>query len=259
MLSTHPCNSIDHPAEFLHHGSMPEEQQLITDRVNNALEQPQLLLWRYAQPAIIMGCSQRPTPEQQQRAAQQHLPIIRRGSGGGAVLAGPWMLSLSVFIPTDHPLAQLDLIKIFSWYEQIWLRALQSAGVDCKGVDKALIEHSKQVAKDQQVDWACYAALSHGEIVSPDGRKLVGLAQIRKRHCIALVSGLHLQPCDWPILSEVVVDDPTKGSVLASLNADVEQLSNACAEQRLEAILQHFCQTLPSETELLQWHRSNGD
>ncbi|WP_133297418.1 lipoate--protein ligase family protein [Motiliproteus coralliicola] len=252
MLTPHPCSTVDDPTRFLIHGSMPEEQQLITEQVNSPIDQPRLLLWRYSQPAVIMGCSQRPDPKQLQRAAQRNLPIIRRGSGGGAVLAGPWMLSLSFFIPITHPLAELDLIKIFGWFEQVWLQALQQSGIDSRGVDKALIDHSKQVAKEQQVDWACYAALSHGEIVSPDGRKLVGLAQIRKRHCIALVSGLHLQPCDWKILSEVVVDDPTRGAVLESLNADAEQLGAAPAAQFLGPLLNHFCRALPTETELLQ-------
>lgn len=231
---------------------MLEEQGIITDLLNAGVRQPQLLLWQYDTPAIIMGCSQRPDDGQRQRALQEGLAIERRGSGGGAVLAGPWMLSVTVLVPAEHPVGQLDIIKIFSWLEQIWIRALQESGVSCKGVDKPLIEQSKQIAKREGVEWACYASLSHGEVVSLDGRKLVGLAQIRKRKGVALVSGLHLRSCDWQALCHVVADEPRQASVLESLNTDIEQLSAVPAADLLPQIIDRFVQELPEGFEILQ-------
>ncbi len=244
-------NDIENPIRSLIQGGMPEEQKIISDVLNAEVRAPRLLLWQYDTPAIIMGCSQRPDDHQHQRAEQEGLPIMRRGSGGGAVLAGPWMLSITLFIPAEHPVGKLDIIRIFGWLEQIWSRALLEAGVPCKGVDKPLIERSKEIASRNGVEWACYASLSHGEVVSPDGRKLVGLAQIRKRKGIALVSGLHLQSCDWRALCHVVTDDTRQAPVLESLNSDAEQLSGTPAADLLPEIIHHFTRALPEDFELL--------
>lgn len=232
-------------------GTMHQEQKAITDYLECGVSKPAVLLWQYQAPAIIMGRSQRPDEGQLQRAEQAGLPIMRRGSGGGAVLAGPWMLSFTVFIPTEHQIAGLDIINIFGWLERIWIAALESVGVACKGVDKPLIDYSKQVSKQHEVEWACYAALSHGEVVSLDNRKLVGLAQIRKRQGIALVSGLHLSSCDWSLLSQVVVDRPEQGAILESLNCDAEQLSGIAGEELLPVVIDAFIAALPDDFELI--------
>lgn len=233
-------------------GTMPDEQQVISDYLKAGIEQPSLLLWQYRDPAVIMGCSQRPDEAQSDRAMQAGLPIMRRGSGGGAVLAGPWMLSFTLFIPADHPIAELNIIDIFGWFEQIWMQTLQQVGVPAQGVNKAMIDHSKKVAKEQSVDWACYAGLSHGEIVSLDGRKLVGLAQIRKRKGVALVSGLHLAACDWSLLSQVVVNKPEQGEILQALNSDAEALSGIDKEKLLPSIIRAFSDQLPSDFTLFE-------
>jgi lipoate-protein ligase A len=228
-------------------GSMPDEQQRISEILETGVETPQVLFWQYDQAAVIMGCSQRPDEGQTQRSLKAGFPIMRRRSGGGAVLAGPWMLSVTVFIPTDHPVAGQNIIEIFSWLERIWIDTLLSCGVPCKGVDQQMIDRSKVVSQEQDLKWACYAALSHGEIVSEDGRKLVGLAQIRKRKGVALVSGLHLYPCDWNALSSIVVGSAEQGASLRALNSDANSLSGISPEQLLPELIQAFIKRLPTE------------
>jgi lipoate-protein ligase A len=228
-------------------GSMPDEQQRISEVLAEGVEQPQVLFWQYDQAAVIMGCSQRPDEGQVHRAESAGLPLIRRRSGGGAVFAGPWMLSVTVFIPPEHPLAEQNIIEIFSWLEQIWIDTLTTCSVPCKGVDQAMIDQSKIISQEQDLKWACYASLSHGEIVSNDGRKLVGLAQIRKRKGIALVSGLHLYPCDWGRLSAIVVDDSQQGVALEQLNSDAQSLSGIPVEQLLPDIISTFLDRMPDD------------
>lgn len=228
-------------------GSMPDEQQRISEVLEAGVEQPQVLFWQYDQAAVIMGCSQRPDDGQMQRAERAGLPLLRRRSGGGAVLAGPWMLSVTVFIPTDHPVAKQNIIEIFSWLEQIWIDTLHACGVPCKGVDQTMIDHSKVVSQQLELKWACYAALSHGEVVSEDGRKLVGLAQIRKRKGVALVSGLHLCPSDWSQLSAIVVNNTQQGSALEQLNSDAQSLSGRSAETLLPELIRAFAERLPDD------------
>ncbi len=228
-------------------GSMPDEQQRISDILEAGVEMPSVLFWQYDQAAVIMGCSQRPSEDQLQRSQEAGLPILRRRSGGGAVLAGPWMFSVTVFIPPDHPVATQNIIEIFSWLEQIWMGALLACRIPCKGVDLQLIEQSKLISQEENLKWACYASLSHGEIVSEDGRKLVGLAQIRKRKGVALVSGLHLYPCDWNELSSIVVGSPEPGASLQGLNSDAQGLSGVSAEQLLPDLIKAFIERLPAD------------
>ncbi|WP_428033086.1 lipoate--protein ligase family protein [Amphritea sp.] len=228
-------------------GSMPDEQQRISEVLEAGVTAPQVLFWQYDQAAVIMGCSQRPDEGQMSRAARAGLPLLRRRSGGGAVLAGPWMLSVTVFIPPDHPVAKHNIIEIFSWLEQIWIDTLHVCGVPCKGVDQAMIDRSKVLSQQQNLKWACYAALSHGEVVSEDGRKLVGLAQIRKRKGVALVSGLHLYPSDWSLLSSVVVDNNQQGSALERLNSDAQSLSGRSAETLLPELIRTFAEHIPDD------------
>lgn len=240
------------PDAILMRGSMPDEQATISAVLQQGVEQPMALFWQYDDAAVIMGCSQKPDQAQQQRAEQAGLPIMRRGSGGGAVLAGPWMLSVTLFIPADHAIAEQNIIEIFSWFEQIWLTALHQCGVPCKGVDQPIIDRSKEISETRQLKWACYASLSHGEVVSEDDRKLVGLAQIRKRKGVALVSGLHLQPCDWTTLSEIVVAKAGQGESLAALNSDAQTLSGKSAETLLTEVLTALRNALPDEFRVMQ-------
>lgn len=234
-------NTID----SLIQNGMQEEQQTISDLLDKGIEQPGVLFWRYKEPAVIMGCSQRPDEAQIHRANNAQLPIQRRKSGGGAVFAGPWMLSVTVFMPTDLPEAKLDIIQSFGWLESIWIQALKNSGINCKGVSKPLIDRSKQIAEQHHIGWACYASLSHGEIVSLEGKKLVGIAQIRKRKGVALVCGLHLMDCDWSMLSHIVADDPQQADALKSLNTHVQALSPQSAEDLLPVIMQNFMKSLP--------------
>ncbi|WP_271273486.1 lipoate--protein ligase family protein [Aliamphritea hakodatensis] len=231
-------------ASHIYSGGMPEEQAKIDAVLSAPVAEPKLLIWRYAEPAVIMGRSQRPDNEMLQRAAARNIPVQQRGSGGGAVLAGPWMLSVTLFLPTAHPAADLGIIDIFKWFEAAWLKILQDQGIPCQSVDEPMIAESKITARAQGVEWACYAGLSHGELVSADGRKLLGLAQIRKRNGVALVSGLHLSPCEWPLLAEVVADASSLGAVLARLNSDCDSLSGKNADTLLYPLVDDLIRTL---------------
>ena len=237
-------SALSEMASHIYSGGMPEEQAKIDAVLSEPATEPKLLIWRYAEPAVIMGRSQRPDNEMLQRAAARKIPVQQRGSGGGAVLAGPWMLSVTLFLPTAHPAAELGIIDIFKWFEAAWLKVLLDSGIPCQSVDETMIAESKIAARAQKVEWACYAGLSHGELVSNDGRKLLGLAQIRKRNGVALVSGLHLSPCEWSLLADVVADEPSLGENLQGLNSDCFSLSGISADTLLYPLVDELIKAL---------------
>lgn len=234
-------------SDLLNYGSMEEEQKQINMRIKQSIEQPQIMFWHYNQPGIILGCSQRLNEAQRKLAEQYELSWLRRKSGGGAVLVGPWMLSVTIFIPYNHNIAKGSIINVFSWLEKNWLKVLDENNINCGGVDKAMIAQSKCHAKKNQLEWACYGSLSHGEIVCPQGHKLVGLAQIRKAGGVILVSGLNLSPFDWQPLSEIVNNTKKNATVLANNNNYCSQLTSLPIKQLIPKIIHSFIEVLPSD------------
>jgi lipoate---protein ligase len=130
------------------------------------------------EPALVLGSTQ---PAVEERG----VPVVRRRSGGGAVLVGPGhVLWVDVLLPADDPLWEDDVGRSFHWLGQAWVDALAVVGRE------SLWHHGPMVCTPwcRQV---CFAGIGPGE-VTVDGRKVVGLAQRRTRagalfQCAALL------------------------------------------------------------------------
>jgi lipoate-protein ligase A len=121
------------------------------------------------------------------------LEVVRRGSGGGAVYCDRDLLDVSVALPPRHPLVGTDLTESYRWLGEAWLEVLEAAGVAARLVSvaeaRAMGDAQKAAARV-----ACFAGVSPYEVLSDDGRKLVGLAQRRRRgaallHCAVPTAG----------------------------------------------------------------------
>ena len=129
-------------------------------------------------PALVLGSTQ---PDVVERGA----PIVRRRSGGGAVLVGPGELVWAdVLLPADDPRWESDVGRSFHWLGQAWVDALASLGVAASWHDGPMVctPWCRQV---------CFAGIGQGE-VTVDGRKVVGMSQRRTRagalfQCAALL------------------------------------------------------------------------
>lgn len=177
------------------------------------LAQPVLVpawrLWAYPRPAVVLGCSQRRLLAQARE--DQGLAVLLRGSGGGAVLVGPWMLGLSVALPAQHPLVAPGLLASYRWLGELLASVLQDAGVEARALPP---EEARGAAPAGALDWACFAGLSPWELVAADGRKIAGLAQVRRRHGVLLVGGVLLTTPDWPLLCAVLGQAPEQAQAL---------------------------------------------
>lgn len=158
-------------------------------------------LWHYQSPAVVLGCSQRPDAGQAERAARLGLPLLQRRSGGGAVLEGPWMLGLSVFLPKEHPHHLASLVQSYRWLARLIEQSLELHNIEAYALPPELVP-SKQ--PDDPLQWACFANFSAWELADAAGRKLVGLAQIRKKAGLLLVAGVLLDQSPWQDLVEVM-------------------------------------------------------
>ena len=134
--------------------------------------------------AIVLGSGQREVPE-------TPLPVVRRGTGGGAVVCGLGYLMLDVVLPHAHPLVLADVSEAYRWLAEWLVREL--------GVDGLRALAPAEVREQRDEDraagrLACFAGFGPYELVTADGRKLVGLAQRRRRHAVLYQAAAYVDP-----------------------------------------------------------------
>ncbi len=127
--------------------------------------------------AVVIGSAQLESNVDLQACARAGLEVVRRRSGGGAVLVEPasvvWVDL--VIAPTD-PLWSADVGRSMWWVGEAWAEALRRAGTGGVEVWKGPMVHSP---------WSslvCFAGRGPGEVVDATGRKVVGVSQRRARH-----------------------------------------------------------------------------
>lgn len=126
-------------------------------------------------PALVLGSTQPASDVDAEAVRATKTAVVRRRSGGGAVLVGPgagaW---IDVTIPRQDALWDDDVARAFGWLGRSWADALGALGVDGAHV------HEGPLVETSWSRRVCFAGIGPGEIVV-DGRKVVGIAQRRTR------------------------------------------------------------------------------
>jgi lipoate-protein ligase A len=111
------------------------------------------------------------------RAEAKGIEVARRRSGGGAVLVMPgdpvWV---DVWVPREDPLWNDDVGRAFDWLGDAWTAALTSLGA--RGVRA---HRDGFAACTRWSSLVCFGGVGTGEVVTADGRKVVGISQRRTR------------------------------------------------------------------------------
>jgi lipoate-protein ligase A len=181
-------------------GSAGAEQQMICKSLDIGVQAPSAAMWSYSSVSLVLGRSQKPSAAMLERAGEEGIDVVVRASGGGAVIAGPWMCSHTVLLPPDHALVRMSLPRSYEVIGEAWQRALGRFGIQTSVVSR--VAAGTESAGDAK-RWVCFAGLSYGELVGPANRKIVGLAQVRRRNGAAICAGLLLGQPDWPRLLRV--------------------------------------------------------
>jgi lipoate---protein ligase len=140
-------------------------------------DEPAVAVCRVTAPAVVLGSSQPESVIDAGRAAAAGISVARRRSGGGAVLVIPgdpvWV---DVWVPVGHPLWSDDVVRAFDWLGNAWTAGLRRSGI-------TLSSPRGPAARSDAAWWslACFGSVGAGEVVTDDGRKVVGLAQRRDR------------------------------------------------------------------------------
>jgi lipoate-protein ligase A len=151
----------------------------------------------------VLGCSQRGLRDGiAARLPPRGVGLVERSSGGGAVLSGPWMVSVSVALPPDHVWATSGL-EGYRQLGRVHAAVLSGLGVATLPVPPEGVGRANQ-RWGGGVRWACFGSLSPGELTDGEGRKVVGLAQRRQGHGVLLVAGTLCHAPDWPLLCDAM-------------------------------------------------------
>lgn len=146
---------------------------------------PTLRWYQASTPAVVLGRGQAQT-----LPTMDGLRTLTRFSGGGAVLLDADILSLDVLLPAGHSLLDGDLGMVFERIGAAWVRALSSLSVhDLAAWDKPSTARRRGTERERLLAAVCYATLGRGEVLA-GGRKLVGLAQRRRRQGALVQCGL---------------------------------------------------------------------
>lgn len=196
-------------AAALHLTDAAGEQAWIEAQLAGPVTAPQIRLWSYPLPGVVLGCSQRGLLES--HGGGSACELVLRRAGGGAVLTGPWMLSASIILPPEHRLIATGTVSSYRWLGALHAGLLRDLGIPAHALSPAELGQGGEAAA---LGWACFGSLSPWEVVVRD-RKIVGLAQLRRRNGVLLTSGTLLYPPEWELLCGALGQPPHHAEVLA--------------------------------------------
>jgi len=125
-------------------------------------------------PALVLGSTQPDAVVDLDAARTAGIEVVRRRSGGGAVLLQPAeALWVDLLVPRHDALWVDDVGRAAYWLGDAWAAALAGLGIEATA-------HRGGFVPTRWSRWICFAALGPGE-VTVSGRKVVGVSQRRTR------------------------------------------------------------------------------
>lgn len=140
-------------------------------------DEPTRAVWVHEidRPALVLGSTQDDGTVDRVTAAALGIELVRRHSGGGAVLLVPGEVAwLDVILPAGDPLWETDVSLASHWLGQVWRLALADLGVGGATV------HDGALACGPLGRVVCFGAIGPGEVLV-GVRKAVGISQRRTR------------------------------------------------------------------------------
>ena len=139
-------------------------------------------------PGLVLGSTQKADTVDQHRAAIEGVEVLRRRSGGGAVLLWPGrQVWVDFFVPAGDPLWNDDVALAARWAGRLW------SSVMAEFVAAPCSVHTGRLVADRWGRLVCFAGAGPGEVFVA-GRKVVGVSQRRGRDRVRIQTAARLQP-----------------------------------------------------------------
>ena len=186
--------------------------------------------------ALVLGSTQALTSVDQDACATAGVDIVRRRSGGGAVLVeASSLLWVDLVVPAGDPLWSPDVGRAAWWVGEAWSEALSCTGMGGTEVWKGPLVRSR---------WSslvCFAGLGAGEVVSAAGQKVVGVSQRRTRQGALFQCGCVLEWAPQRLLGLLALGADERSVALAAL----DEAAFGAGVERAEALEAALVSVLP--------------
>ncbi len=180
-------------------------------------------------PALVLGSTQPMAV-----AAAGDVEVVRRRSGGGAVLVVPSdILWVDVLVPAGDELWDDDIGRSFGWLGETWQAALADVGA-------ATTVHAGALVRTRWSDLVCFAGLGPGELLNEAGEKVIGLSQRRTRDAARFQCAV-LGRWDAATLLDLLALSPDQRALALD---DLQTVAAGIATD-LDATLEAFLHRLP--------------
>lgn len=165
-----------------------------------AVSRPTAFVCEPTSSALVLGSTQRESDVDLAVCVDAGLEVLRRHSGGGAVIVRPGaQVWIDVFVPFGHSRFVEDVLVSFEFLGEAW-RAGLVASIEAPHSSLRVVT----AGSSESTRWsrlACFAGCGAGEVLL-DGRKVVGISQRRSRagtwlHSMAM---LEFDPFELPRL-----------------------------------------------------------
>jgi len=170
-------------------------------------------------PALILGRSAGEPGVDEAACRAAGVAVLRRASGGGPVLWDAGLLALDVALPRGHRLAGDDVVAAYEWLGSVVADGLRRLGVAARVVG---IDEARSSPRHRLAGRACFGGFSPFEVVVGE-RKVVGLAQVRRRSGVLFQAGIALR-LDASGLGALLDLGPDREAFAAALRAQAAGL-----------------------------------
>jgi lipoate-protein ligase A len=127
--------------------------------------------------AVVLGSGQPEDCVDPEACVAAGTQVVRRRSGGGAVLVEPGgLVWVDLVVPSRDPMWCADVGQAAWWVGEAWAAALSRSGLPGAQVWKG------PMRRREWSSLVCFAGLAGGEVTGPGGSKLVGISQRRTRY-----------------------------------------------------------------------------
>jgi lipoate-protein ligase A len=181
-------------------------------------------------PALVIGSAQRDDTVDHDACERAGVEVVRRRSGGGAVLLVPGEVAwIDVIVPAGDDLWSDDIGRAAHWLGEVWARALATCGAPGGTV------HRGGHVRAPWSDVVCFAGLGPGEVTIA-GRKVVGISQRRTRAAARFQCAV---PIVWDPAALVALLAPPRPTVaeLAEVAAGVPATADALTSAFVATLL----------------------
>lgn len=193
-----------------------------------------LRFYRWTPPAISLGFHQKVYPDRWQTIAEtHHLDIVRRPSGGRAVMH--WGdLTYAIVTDAKAATAARSHRQIYEYLSGFLIHGFAELGVE--------LNYGK-AGRGYIQNPSCFSTATNADLVIADGRKLIGSAQVYRRDSVLQHGSIAIAP-NHDLLRELFVTVPVVGYqdlILCQQSHDaVDETITQLIATLTESARQHF-------------------